>query len=139
VDYAHRRWLLEEGLALVQTCLGGLSRVGAVWRPVAAVRQHRLRLAALLRGLRSELTMPRGSSIIRDESDDDDDASQRQPPCPLCGALESAVMVRARPCGHAYCYACLYAAAAAASSRERRGSFCCRACGRTVRSARPAA
>jgi hypothetical protein len=129
VNYAHRRWLFEEGLQLVQLYTTGLSLAGSVWGPsihdlwnrigaaAAAWRCNRRGSAPLLL-LHRLLRLRRGGATASSSAD----SGARR--CPLCQNVPAAITVQAHPCHHVYCYTCLYSAA----HRHAR-QFRCRTCG----------
>lgn len=93
VDYAHRRWLYEQGIGNLQLWLGGLMLIPKeqVWQPIWNKAKQLLLMVVN--------NKPSSSS-----SQSDDHAAVS---CPYCQRDPPRVPVRSTDCQHVYCYACL--------------------------------
>jgi zinc-RING finger domain len=113
VDYAHRRWLYEQGAQTTRAMLEGLAWLTTVWKsPVQDLIKH----AVTLRQQLFESKLPR--------------KTERNTSCPSC-RQETPTIPFVTNCGHIYCYACLYQAS------QLHSSFQCAICRVSVYRAKP--
>ena len=129
-QYAHRRWLWEQGWESMQLWLAGIALVRSTWGPWVEAQVVRP-VAYVGRRLQSALSaFPPNRNPQRPNRH-----------CPLCrcGLAATAVVMQAQPCGHLYCYVCLYRASTgtttAASDATHSKAFSCHVCGTVITTA----